>query len=216
MSESRPDPIDDFSFINELGRKAVHLVVLAIPVTYHWFQFQIIIIQLTLLGALIVFLPLEFYRLKINPSTWINYITRQSEKNEPANYIITTATWFFVMLGVNIFYSMELAEIAIVATHLGDSAAALIGSGIGRVRLPFTQKKTVEGYFSGLIGTYCFGFVFLLIFALPSFILPLIPTIIVGIFDFFEDLPFWAADNIFHPVLTVFLASILYFVGLPI
>lgn len=216
MSESRPDSTDDFSFINELGRKAVHLVVLAIPVAYHWLQFEILIIQLTLLGALIVFLPLEFYRLKINPSTWINYITRQSEKNEPANYILTTATWFFVMLGVNVFYSMELAEIAIVASHLGDSAAALIGSGIGRVRLPLTKKKTVEGYFSGLIGTYFFGFVFLLIFAVPSLLLPLIPTIMVGIFDFFEDLPFWAADNIFHPVLTVLLASILNIAGISI
>ncbi|MFX0182798.1 MAG: diacylglycerol/polyprenol kinase family protein [Candidatus Hodarchaeota archaeon] len=197
---------DDFNFINELGRKSVHLSVLAIPLAYHWIKIELWLIQLTLLVIVVFFIPLEIYRLKINPSTWINYITRQSEKKEPANYILTTTVWLIVLLGVNFLYSIEIAEMAIIATHLGDSIAALIGRGIGRKRLLFTKQKTVEGYLSGIFGTYFVGFTFLLILGVPSFFLPILPTIVIAIFDFFEDLPFWAADNLFHPILTLLLA----------
>jgi len=197
---------DDFNFINELGRKAVHLSVLAIPLAYHWIKIELWFIQLTLLVIVLFFIPLEIYRLKINPSTWINYITRQSEKKEPANYILTTTVWLFVLLGVDFLYSMEIAELAIIATHLGDSMAALVGRGIGRKRLPFTKQKTVEGYLSGIFGTYFIGFSLLLVVGVPSFFLPILPTIVLAIFDFFEDLPFWAADNLFHPILTLILA----------
>ncbi|MFX0171229.1 MAG: diacylglycerol/polyprenol kinase family protein [Candidatus Hodarchaeota archaeon] len=209
--ENQEQISDDFSFINELGRKAVHLSVLAIPLAYHWMQIALWFIQLSLLAIVLFFIPLEVYRLKINPSTWINYITRQSEKNEPANYILTATVWLIALLGVNFLYSMEIAEMAIIATHLGDSIAALLGRGIGRKRLPFTKKKTIEGYLAGIFGTYIVGFLFLLIIGVPSFILPILPTIVIAIFDFFEDLPFWAADNLFHPMLTLILAIILDF-----
>ncbi|MFX0205739.1 MAG: phosphatidate cytidylyltransferase [Candidatus Hodarchaeota archaeon] len=211
MENQEPAISDDFSFINELGRKAVHLSVLAIPLAYHWMQIKLWFIQFALLAIVLFFIPLEIYRLKINPSTWINYITRQSEKKEPANYILTTAVWLIALLGVNFLYSMEIAELAIIATHLGDSVAALLGRGIGRKQLPFTKQKTVEGYFAGIVGTYIIGFSFLLIVGIPSFFLPILPTIAIAIFDFFEDLPFWAADNLFHPMLTLILAIILDF-----
>ncbi|MFX0052671.1 MAG: hypothetical protein ACFE8U_15440, partial [Candidatus Hermodarchaeota archaeon] len=76
---------------------------------------------------------------------------------------------------------------------------------------PFTKKKTIEGYLAGIFGTYIVGFLFLLIIGVPSFILPILPTIVIAIFDFFEDLPFWAADNLFHPMLTLIFAIILDF-----
>jgi dolichol kinase len=209
--ENQQQISDDFRFINELGRKAVHLTVLAIPLAYHWIHIELWFIQLSLLAIVLFFIPLEVYRLKINPSTWINYITRQSEKNEPANYILTATVWLIALLGVDFLYSMEIAEMAIIATHLGDSIAALLGRGIGRKRLPFTKKKTIEGYLAGIFGTYIVGFLFLLIIGVPSFILPILPTIVIAIFDFFEDLPFWAADNLFHPMLTLILVIILDF-----
>ncbi|MFX0149333.1 MAG: diacylglycerol/polyprenol kinase family protein [Candidatus Hodarchaeota archaeon] len=209
--ENQDQTPDDFSFFNELGRKAVHLSVLAIPLAYHWIKIDLWFIQLSLLAIVLFFIPLEVYRLKINPSTWINYITRQSEKNEPANYILTATVWLIALLGVDFLYSMEIAEMAIIATHLGDSIAALLGRGIGRKRLPFTKKKTIEGYLAGIFGTYIVGFLFLLIIGVPSFILPILPTIVIAIFDFFEDLPFWAADNLFHPMLTLIFAIILDF-----
>ena len=202
----------EFNFLNELGRKAVHLSVLIIPFAFHVLQIELWFIQFSLFGVLCFFIPMETYRLKINPSTWLNFITRESEKDYPANYILTTLIWLLVLFGVDNFYSMIIAELALVATVLGDSAAALIGKGLGKHRLPNTQKKTIEGYIGGLMSTYIFGFIFLFMIGIKGsdlFIVPLLPTIAIAIFDFFEDLPFWAADNLFHPLIALILCYIL-------
>jgi len=203
------NPSENFNILNEITRKAVHLSVLLIPIGYHILKFPLDFIQMCLLGALCFFVPMEIYRLKINPDTWINYITRPSEKNEPANYVLTTAIWLLVLLGVDVFYSIIIAELALIATVLGDSIAAIVGKGIGTHRLPFTQKKTIEGYISGLLGTYIIGAVFLLTINEFSLYFPLLPTIAWGVFDFFEDLPWYFADNIFHPLVTLVLAFLL-------
>ena len=202
----------EFNFLNEVGRKAVHLSVLIIPFAYHVLQFKLWFIQLSLFGVLCFFIPMEFYRLKINPSTWLNFITRESEKEYPANYLPSTLIWLLVLLGVDFFYSMIIAELALVATVLGDSAAALIGKGIGKHRLPNTESKTIEGYLGGITSTYLLGLVFLFLIGIQGsdlLIVPVLPAIAVAIFDFFEDLPFWAADNLFHPLITLLLGYIL-------
>ena len=207
----------EFNFLNELGRKAVHLSVLIIPFAYHVMQFELWFIQLSLFGVLCFFIPMEFYRLKINPNTWLNFITRESEKDYPANYILTTLIWLIVLLGVDFFYTMVVAELALVATVLGDSAAALIGRGLGKRRLPRTYGKTVEGYVGGLVFTYIFGFIFLFLIGVQGtdlIFVPLLPVIAIAIFDFFEDLPFWAADNLFHPLITIILGYILTLLNL--
>lgn len=211
MSELEKKQLTDFNFFKELCRKAVHLSVLIIPFAYHVLQLELWFIQISLIAVFCFFIPMEIYRLKINPNTWINYITRESEKDEPANYITSTLIWIFVLLGVEWFYPMEIAELALVATVLGDSAAALIGRGIGSYRLPLTEEKTIEGYVGGIIVTYILGWIFLFLIGAPSLILPLLPAISIAVFDFFEDLPFWAADNLFHPLITLFLAYILIF-----
>jgi dolichol kinase len=112
---------------------------------------------------------------------------------------------------------MIIAELALVATVLGDSAAALIGKGLGKHRLPSTEGKTVEGYIGGLASTYIFGLIFLFTIGVQGFELltvPFLPVIAIAIFDFFEDLPFWAADNLFHPLITLFLGYILTLLNL--
>ncbi len=207
----------EFNFLNELGRKAVHLSVLIIPFAYHVLQIDLWFIQLSLFGVLCFFIPMEYYRLKINPSTWLNFITRESEKNYPANYLPSTLIWLLVLLGVGNFYSMIIAELALVATVLGDSAAALIGKGLGKHRLPYTTSKTIEGYIGGLLSTYVIGLIFLFIIGVQGsdlFIFPLLPTSAIAIFDFFEDLPFWAADNLFHPLITLIFGYILSLLNL--
>ncbi|PWI46569.1 hypothetical protein CEE45_16205 [Candidatus Heimdallarchaeota archaeon B3_Heim] len=202
------EPIE-FNFFNELGRKVVHLSVLIIPFSYHVLNFEIWFILLGLFSVLCFFIPIELYRLKINQNTRLNLFMREAEKEDPANYIFTTLIWLLVLLGVDLFYPMEIAELALVATVLGDSAAALIGKGVGKRRLPFTQEKTVEGYIGGVFFTYITGYLFLYIIGSPSLGLPLLPAIAIAFLDFFENLPFWAADNLFHPLISIFLAYFL-------
>ncbi len=226
MGETRKQSSEEFKFLNELGRKSIHLSVWAIPLAYHWIlpflglssEVSLIFIQLSLLGFLCFFIPLEIYRLKFNPNTWINYFTRAYEKERPANYILTAAVWLMLLLGVNFFYEMEVVELVLITTVMGDSAAALVGKGIGHRRLPLTKEKTVEGFIAGLLTNYLIGFCFLMIVwnNLSSsyqiwfiFVLPLIPTIVWGSLDFFEDLPWYLADNLFNPPLAAIIIAML-------
>ena len=207
---------EEIGFLNELVRKSVHLSVFAIPFAYHWLKIELWFIQITLLLIVCIWLiPMEIYRLKINPNTWVNYLTRSAEKEGIANYLLTTIIWFVVLLGVSLeLYRIEIAELSLVATVMGDSAAAIIGRGIGNMKLPYTKRKTVEGYISGISITYLVGFFFLIIIDVPDLFLPLLPTLAWGIFDFFEDLPWYLADNIFHPLITLILAILLKIAGI--
>ncbi len=223
MDETKRNDPEEFNFINELVRKTVHLSVWVIPLAYHWLKLELWFIQLSLVGSLCIFIPLEVYRLKINPESWIQvyvykYITRASEKEGPANYILTTTIWLVLLLGVGVefsgviwngFYSMEIAELVLVTTVMGDSAAALVGKAVGRVRLPLTKNKTVEGFIGGIITSYLVGFVFLLLVGLDPIILPIIPTIVWCCFDFFEDLPWYLADNLFGPPIAAVIIAVL-------
>jgi len=208
-------PHEEIGFLNELVRKSVHLTVFAVPLAYHWLNLDLWFIQLALLLTVCVwFIPMEIYRLKINPNTWVNYITRSAEKEGVANYVLSAVIWLVVLLGVSFeLYAIEIAELALVATVMGDSAAAIIGRGIGRKQLPFTKRKTVEGYIAGIGGTYLVGLIFLFAIGEPDLFLPILPTIALGVFDFFEDLPWYFADNIFHPLITLLLAIILRIVS---
>jgi dolichol kinase len=226
MDDTQKQSSDEFKFVNEVGRKAIHLSVWAIPLAYHLIlpalklssAISLFIIQICLFGFLCFFVPLEVYRIKFNPNTWINHFTRETEKERPANYIFTAAVWLILLLGVNFFYEMELIELILITTVMGDTAAALVGKGIGHIRLPLTKRKTVEGFIAGLLTNYLIGFCFLLIVwvnlsssyqALFIFILPLIPTIVWGLLDFFEDLPWYLADNLFNPPLAALIITLL-------
>ncbi|MHA2246558.1 MAG: diacylglycerol/polyprenol kinase family protein [Candidatus Hodarchaeales archaeon] len=223
MDETKRNDPEEFNFFNELVRKTVHLSVWIIPLAYHWLKLDLWFIQLALAGSLFILIPLEFYRVKINPNSWIQayvykYITRASEKEGPANYILTTTIWLVLLLGVGVefagetwngFYSMEIAELVLVTTVMGDSAAALMGKAVGRMRLPLTKNKTVEGFMGGMITCYLIGFVFLSLVSLPPILLPLIPTIVWCCFDFFEDLPWYLADNLFSPTIAAVIIAVL-------
>lgn len=223
MDEIKRNDPEEFNFINELVRKTVHLAVWVIPLSYHWLKLDLWFIQLSLFGSLCIFIPLEVYRLKINPESWIQvyvykYITRASEKEGPANYILTTTIWLVLLLGVGVefsgviwngFYSMEIAELVLVTTVMGDSAAALIGKAVGRVRLPLTKNKTVEGFIGGIFTSYLVGFGFLLLIGIPPIMYPIIPTIVWCCFDFFEDLPWYLADNLFGPPIAAVIIAVL-------
>ncbi|MHA2224467.1 MAG: phosphatidate cytidylyltransferase [Candidatus Hodarchaeales archaeon] len=221
---------EEFHFFNELGRKAVHFSVWLIPLTYHGIMpglgfssnLSLQLILLSLMGVLLIFIPLEIYRLRINPESWIQvyffkFITRASEKENPANYIITTVVWIVLLLGVGVFYSMEVAELVLVTTVMGDSAAALVGKGLGRNRLILTKNKTIEGFIAGILTNYVIGLTFLIVvnvssnFSFTPFILPLIPVVVWAFFDFFEDLPWYLADNLFGPVLAAIFITIIDF-----
>ena len=192
-------------------RKSVHLSVLGFPIAYHFLKIELRLIQFFLFFLVISFLFSELYRLKFNENFFVNKITRQSEKSEVANYLFTMTIWLLITLGAN-GYDFVLAELAIISTHLGDAAAAVGGKGFGKHKLMFTENKTWEGLITGIAVAILSGI--LLLGSLGYWTTlwwAIIPGIVLGFLDLFEDLPNWMADNMFNP--TISLALLIFLVG---
>jgi len=187
----------------ELERKSSHLVVLIFPVSLHCLHLKLGLIQLVLLISVITILFIELYRIRINKNFFINRFTRDKEKTEIAVYLYNTTIWFLIFLSAN-YYDFAIAELAILSTHLGDGAAAIIGKSVGKYRLILTKHKTWEGFFAGVIVTLFTGGIFLLTIGyMDKLWWVIIPGCVVGILDFFEGLPTWAGDNILNPLVSL-------------
>jgi dolichol kinase len=187
----------------ELKRKSSHLFVLIFPISLHCLHLKLWLIQLVLLILVITILFVELYRIRINRNFFINRFTRKKEKTEMAVYFYSTTIWFLIFLSAN-YYDFAIAELVILSTHLGDGAAAIIGKTVGRYRLILTEHKTWEGFFAGVIVTLFSGGIFLLTTGYTDKLWwAIIPGFVVGILDFFEDLPTWTADNILNPSISL-------------
>ncbi|MFQ5979541.1 MAG: diacylglycerol/polyprenol kinase family protein [Candidatus Heimdallarchaeota archaeon] len=196
--------------LRESARKSFHLLVLGIPIAYHIFHITLEIIILAFLIILVLFIPIESIRLNF-PGFFLNRVVRKSEEGKIAGYVPTTIAWFGLALGAQIqLYPFEYAEAAIIATVVGDAAAALAGKSFGTHRLVFTQKKTVEGWLAGFVVTWFVSGAFLALvekeFAL---ILGLGVAIIFLLTDLRENPPTdLLSDNILNPILGTIMATL--------
>ncbi len=56
-----------------------------------------------------------------------------------------------VIMTVLLFENKEIAAAAVMVLAWGDSASALVGKGVGRIKNPINLKKTIEGSLAGVI-----------------------------------------------------------------
>lgn len=195
--------------LREGARKSFHFLVLLIPVAHHILQITLEGILLAFLIILVLFIPIESIRLRF-PGFFLNQVVRKSEEGKIAGYVPTTIGWFGLALGAQFqLYPFEYAEAAIIATVVGDAAAALAGKRFGTHRLVFTQKKTVEGWLAGFWVTWVVSGAFLALvekeFAL---VLGLGIAIIFLLTDLRENPPTdLLSDNILNPILGTITAT---------
>jgi dolichol kinase len=191
------------SLSREMARKAFHSFVLSIPIGHHIFWVPLGIVVLVFAFILLLYIPIELARLRM-PNFILNRVVRKSEEDKIANYIPTTIVWFGLTLGAYLnVYPFEYAEAAIIATVIGDAAAAIVGKSFGTHQLIFTEKKTVEGAIAGFLVTWIVSSTFLALVQIDfAPILGLGIALVFLLTDLRENPPTdLLCDNILNPIL---------------
>lgn len=182
----------DIDFRNELIRKGIHFLMLAVPIGYNYLSSAIVIPVLSVLAF--VFVLIDILRTKIpsfkaRVNQFMGGIFRiyESKTFSGASFIL-----FGALLAVIIF-PRQVAQLVVTFTVLGDIAAALVGKHIGKHKL--IGKSTVEGSISFLAASII-GSLFITPYPLWEKILAAVFATIV------EMLPLKIDDNLTVPILT--------------
>jgi dolichol kinase len=140
----------------EIYRKALHITGITVPIVYLIFGRDPALLYTSI--ALLIFLTLEFIRIRANRlfplERTAEYIQRKGEKNA-----LAAPVYFCVAAIVSIFFFSESAVIVgLTAALLSDTAAALVGTGIGRRQI--RKNKTLEGSIAGVVVAMVIALVF--------------------------------------------------------
>jgi dolichol kinase len=184
-------------FKRELVRKTFHLTAISVPLVYVVFSRDIAILYTAL--SLLFFVMLEFIRVRAHSifplGKTADLIQRQGEKNS-----IAASIYFCVAaLGVLFFFGERAVVVGLSAALIGDAAAALAGTGMGKHKIK--KGKTVEGTLAGIIMVtlvaYLLNSNFITIFALG------IVFLVFDLVDFRFD------DNFTLPLATAIVVQVL-------
>jgi dolichol kinase len=175
----------------ELIRKSIHLSIALVPTVAALLGTGV---TLVLLGAgTVLYAYAEHQRRSGNPVPVISRLTEAASRTRDIDRFVMGP----VTLGVGamlalLLYPDPAASLAIYALAFGDGAASLVGKLIGRVRIPGTGGKTVEGSIACAIGV-----------AIPTALVIPEPRIVAGTAlsaALLEMLPTGDADNLVLPV----------------
>jgi dolichol kinase len=143
------------SLLPEIRRKAIHLSFIVIPLIYLYDVLPRHIIVRGLLVAVLASIVFELGRLhdarvRLFVSRFFRDLVRRHEQKEllGSTYLLIAA-----VLTLELF-SKEIAISALGALVLGDSAAALVGKSVGRVRI---LGKTLEGAAACFLVSFLFS-----------------------------------------------------------
>lgn len=147
--------------LTEIMRKSIHISSLVIPFAYkyvfHYNQRQMFIL---LLGALIISLTIELYRLNIRSfhrffHRFFGMLLRRHEIND-----FTGATFLiFSSLLCVTFFKPEIAFLSIAFLSVGDTFAAIVGMSLGKRKF-MGMKKSLEGSIGCFTSILIFAFFF--------------------------------------------------------
>ena len=183
----------------ELFRKSIHILVGAVPLTA---AINLNFTRAALVCGIIVFLYAEKVRLSGGSLPFITSITnRASRSRDQKKMVLGPLTLAFGALFTLFFFKEPTASVGIFALAFGDGLSSVIGKIFGRIKLPFTGGKTLEGTLT----------VFLVVFpvALAAGADLWAAFIVAGAAAFLEALPLHDLDNLILPVGTAFLFNLL-------
>ncbi|MBD3237817.1 MAG: phosphatidate cytidylyltransferase [Candidatus Eisenbacteria bacterium] len=128
-------------WVGEIGRKAIHLCALSIPIGYYFMSETLgrsILLGLTLASFLIDVIRLNEPRIRTFFYLFFGRLVRDHER-----YNLLGATYLLLSSLICAYaFAKPIAVAALAFLILGDTAAAVVGRAIGRVRI---LGKTLEG-----------------------------------------------------------------------
>ena len=180
------------SFRGEVLRKGIHLSSLAIPIGYYIFNPTLIISALfTIFAVSAIFDLIRLYgnySIKKFLGVAVGFMIRPRERKSFSG----ATTIVFAGLLAYLFYDLPIAAAAMVIIIVGDSAAAIIGRIVGKIR--FMNKKSLEGTLAFIM----FGILGMLLIPGLDFQLGLVGVLVGALF---EILPVPVDDNISVPII---------------
>lgn len=185
----------------ELTRKSIHLLIAFVPL--------LLSISKTLTIALLAvgtcgYVVFETLRMKGIHIPLISAITAQAARlRDAGRFVKGPVTLGLGALASVLLFSPTSASIAVYILAFGDSFSSIVGKTIGKVKMPFTRGKSLEGSLT------CFLVSLLSAFAISRKFGP--SLIIAGVSTFVEALPAKDWDNILLPLAAGLTATLMGF-----
>ncbi|MBR5400585.1 MAG: phosphatidate cytidylyltransferase [Treponema sp.] len=183
---------DSKTILKELFRKSIHICSSAVPfllASYYWY---------TIYGLLIIvsiYYLCEIARLEGHPVLLISLITETaSRQRDEYKFVLGPVTLVLGIVFAALVLPPEYAAVGIFALAFGDGLASLVGKIFGRIKIPFTGGKTLEGSLA------CFTAVFISTLCATKNILISLAVAFTAMF--IEVMPLGDWDNMLIPTIT--------------
>ena len=198
---------DSKTILKEVFRKSIHLCSSIVPwffIHYYWY---------TVYGLLIIvslYYFCELARLEGHPVPLVSLITETaSRQRDECKFVLGPVTLVLGIVFAALVLPLPCAKIGIFALAFGDGLASLAGKLFGRVKIPFTGGKTLEGSLT------CFTAVFISTFIVSQNVL--LSLCIAFLAMLIEVFPLGDWDNMIIPASTGGLYWLLtQYAGLPV
>ena len=184
----------------EFIRKSIHVLIALVPSLA---QISLNFTYFLLLSGMVVFGFAELTRLQGGKVVIISRLTLlASRRRDNGRFVLGPVTLAIgAMLALSL-YPAPAAAIAIYALAFGDSLSSIMGKMFGKIKIPFTDGKTLAGSFA------CFFVVFAVSYL---YTLDLSAAVIIGsAAAIFEAIPVKDLDNIIIPLGTGAVASLFF------
>ena len=195
---------DSRTILKELFRKSIHLCSSIVPLffaMYYWYTVYGLLLIVTL------YYFCEIARLEGHPVPVVSLITETaSRQRDECKFVLGPVTLVLGLVFAALVLPLSCARIGIFALAFGDGLASLAGKLFGRLKIPHTGGKTLEGSLT------CFAAVFLATYIVTG--LSVISLIIALVAMLIEVLPLGDWDNMIIPVCTggaYWLLAVLFF-----
>jgi dolichol kinase len=183
----------------ELVRKSIHMMVAFVPAFASVNKIGTIAL---LAAATILYSLSETYRLAGFSNNIISNLTQMASRTrDKGHFVLGPLTLVFGALVSIVVFEPTAAMFAIFALAFGDGISSLAGKVFGRIVIPGTGNKTLEGTFAGFAG------VFFAVFAACEN--PVMSLILAGTAALIELIPLKDFDNMVIPLSVGLVASFL-------
>jgi len=174
----------------EFLRKGIHLLIGMTPALA---SFSLPLTELLLVAGLLVYSFAESMRLTGHAIPVITKLTQAASRGRDRNKaVLGPITLGLGALLCLLLYPQPAAAVGIYALAFGDGLSSLVGKLFGRIRLPFTGGKTLEGSLAAFVA------IFTAAFALSGNFAVALAVAFVG--TFLEALPLEDLDNLVIPL----------------
>ena len=202
-----------WGFFHEIGRKIIHITILIVIGAYFFIQDSFVgagysevlakqVALLFLVGLLILFLILEYFRLELNwKMPFFSQFIRPKEQNRMYGVVYFLSSTI-ISLAV---FNPKVALAALLMTTFGDMVAALVGKKYGTTLI--YRNKTWAGFMGELVTNLIVGFIILRDFPGAIYVIlgmAFAATIVETLADELDD-------NLLIPIFSGFVGQVILF-----